>query len=561
VLVSYSSTRGRLAGLLQIIERLERVAPYIIAAALFALPFLFPLGIGRDYPNHLAQVFIEHRLASEPLLAQNYVLQWFVVPHLAMDALAAPLAPWLSPYLVGSFFNGLTLVLLFSGALALNWRGAGGTRSAWPLLAVVPLFNEPLHWGFVDFLFACGLTLWTVYFWLQSEAWPRRRRLVLFSLAQIVLFFTHLLGFLLCGYLILTLELVRLWRDRGHPLGPRLMVLSVNMLQFALPMALFAFVLFGQEGVGEDSTIFGDWTYRFLNLFWSTSALDLQVSMLMLAAIGLLVYFVLRQGVGRVDQCLWPLVVAVLVLAFAMPVSVLGIWGLHFRYPFVGLLLLIAAIRLRPGAPGTRLAGAAAMLVAVGAVVAGAVEFHETDRRLQEIRRALALGEPGGALLVAAHYDPPDCRGCTPQAVDELHAGALAVIERQMFVPLLFTATSPVAASPRRHDLDTPSGYPLRRRQLVEALPRALPQRGPLHDRSHPYWHDWDRHFDNLLWLRDDGGNLDNLPGLERLASGEAFVFYRITGPQSGGGLGGLPPLAAGQQPRQYGPLPGRLRH
>src|SRR5512138_1779442 len=138
------------------VSTLAKVVPSVVALAIAALPFVFPLGIARDYPNHLARVFIEHRLGSDPLLARNYALEWFVVPDLAMDLLALPLAGWLSPYVVGSLFNAATFLLLFTAALALARRGSGEACGIWPLLAATVLFNEAFRWGFMNFLFACG---------------------------------------------------------------------------------------------------------------------------------------------------------------------------------------------------------------------------------------------------------------------------------------------------------------------------------------------------------------------------------------------------------------------
>src|SRR3546814_19476120 len=94
----------------------------------------------------------------------------------------------MSPYAIGGLFNGLMLLLLFTAAIALNRRG-GGTDRLWPLLATAALFNEAQRWGFVYFLFACGIALWIVYFWLESEAWRPGRRLLAFSAAPTGLFF------------------------------------------------------------------------------------------------------------------------------------------------------------------------------------------------------------------------------------------------------------------------------------------------------------------------------------------------------------------------------------
>src|SRR3546814_715084 len=100
-----------------------------------------------------------------------------------------------------------------------------------------------------------------------------------------------------------------------------------------------------------------------------------------------------------------------------------------------------------------------------------------------------------------------------------------------MFVPLLFTATSFVAAAPDRHVLDVPYGLPIPRAALVDGRAKPLLQRGPAHDPRHRYWHSWDENFDYLLWMRAGNQDLNDIPGLERLAAGEVFVLYRILKP------------------------------
>lgn len=509
-----------------VVTLLERAAVPLTGLLLLVLPLLYPLGIGRDYPNHLARVYIQLHLESEPELAANYSLKWFLVPDLALDLFALPFASFLTPYAIGGLFNGLTLALIFFAGVALC-RRAGGTLAVWPLLFVAVVFNEALQWGFVNFLFACGVALWLVYFWLESERWRPSLRLLAFALAQLGLFFAHLLGFMLCGYLILVLEVVRFWQAKGVPLQRRCRAFVLSMLQFAVPLGLLGYVLLGHGGVGDDRTIFGTLGAKATAFLSPTSALAPPLGPLVLLALLFLSYGVLRHRVAELDRRLLPLVLAMAVLCAVMPSMVLGIWGLDFRYPFVALLLLLAAVRFRgrPRRAGAMKAGI--LSLAAIAMVAGAIQFAETDRKQQELRRALTLAAPGGALLVAGDYDP-DCRDCFPAWIDQLHVGALAAIERQMFVPLLFTATSFVSAAPARHDLDVPYGMPVSREALIEGRYRPLPQRGLAHDPWHPYWHSWDENFDYLLWLRSDARPLTGIAGLERIATGEVFELYRI---------------------------------
>ncbi|NIA67217.1 hypothetical protein HBA54_01270 [Pelagibius litoralis] len=503
-------------------------------AVVFVLPQIFPLGIARDYPNHLARVFIQYRLGSDAFLTGNYALEWRLIPDLAMDLFAAPFMDWLSPYAVGGLFNGLTLALLFFATVALHLRRAGSV-SLWTLLPLALLFNEALRWGFMNFLFGVGLALWAVYFWLATEAWPWHRRLLVFAAAQTVLFFAHLLGFLLCGYLVLCFELLRVWRDSNSGLLVRLQVFTRHMMQFALPLALFAYVLFGQDGVGDSRTFYGAFSTKALAFLSPTSALVAPAGPLVLLAILVLIYGLLRRGEAKLDGDLKPLLWAMAALVIAMPNMVLGIWGLDFRFPFIGLLLLVAAIRPAASVMASRLVQGLVLAMVGASLLAGGLQMARNDEVQQEIRQALRMTEAGGALLVAGDYDP-NCRGCFPAWIDFMHSGSLAAIERGMFVPLLFTATSLVEAAPGRAELDVPHGWPVPRQALEKGRERALEQPVRRHDPAHAYWNDWPRNFDYLLWMRSGRGSLDGLGGLERLAEGEVFVLYRVIAPAAMGG-------------------------
>ena len=505
-----------------------------VGALLFVLPLVFPLGIARDYPNHLARVFIQYHLDGDALLAENYAIAWRLIPDLAMDLFAAPFAGWLSPYWLGALFNGLTLLLLYSAGIALHWRQRG-ELSLWPLLLVALLFNEALRWGFMNFLFGVGLALWILFFWLASEAWPWHRRLLVFAAAQLALFFAHLLGFMLCGYLILGLELLRAWRDRDRSLRDRLQVFVRHMAQFAVPLLLFAYVVFIQDGVGDSRTAYGAIGAKAMAFLSPTSALAAPGGPLVLLALLLLLYGLQRRGHMALDKDLKVLLWAMLALVVAMPNMVLGIWGLDFRFPFVALLLFVAAVHPSAEIAASRLfRGFLHALVAVS-LLTGGLQLARNDGEQQAIRQALAEAEPGGALLVAGDYDPA-CPGCFPDWIDFMHSGSLAAIESAMFVPLLFTATSPVEASPRRRALDVPHGWPVTRQALEEGRDRPLSDPRHPHDPAHAYWHDWPHSFDYLLWLRREGSDLDGLRGLERLADGRVFVLYRVIAPPPKGG-------------------------
>jgi len=111
----------------------------------------------------------------------------------------------------------------------------------------------------------------------------------------------------------------------------------------------------------------------------------------------------------------------------------------------------------------------------------------------------------------------------------------LAVIDRSVFMPYLFSGWTSVSPTARNAGLFQTSAPPLSPEDLATAAkmdepdsPYAKPDlRGEL-----PYWRDWAKHFDYLLWV-DFGSDLP-LPQdakLAPVATGSFFKIYRIVGP------------------------------
>src|SRR3546814_2904384 len=107
---------------------------------------------------------------------------------------------------------------------------------------------------------------------------------------------------MLCGYLILVLEAVRFWQTRERPLRSRIGRFVLSMLQFAVPLALFGYLLLGQSGVGDDRTVYGAIGAKALALLSPTSALIYPVSLVVLLSTLLLLFAVFRPGFAEIDR-------------------------------------------------------------------------------------------------------------------------------------------------------------------------------------------------------------------------------------------------------------------
>ena len=71
---------------------------YVLVAALVVVGLLLPLFVVEippvlDYPNHLARLWLLSMSPPDPILSSMYAPDWHLLPNLAIDATAHPLAP------------------------------------------------------------------------------------------------------------------------------------------------------------------------------------------------------------------------------------------------------------------------------------------------------------------------------------------------------------------------------------------------------------------------------------------------------------------------------------
>jgi hypothetical protein len=164
-------------------------------------------------------------------------------------------------------------------------------------------------------------------------------------------------------------------------------------------------------------------------------------------------------------------------------------------------------------------------------VVSVILAWRQIGDQFEEFRSALRVVAPGARVIAfreEAGIDPSLPRG--PLYV-YTHMPALAVIERDAYLPFLFkNPMDPVGAAPALKAIDVPHGMPITLAQLIEG---ADPVKGPamlgtvdgLVFRN--YWGDWPQHYDYAVEL--SFGAKPTLPSqLKLLASGPIFNIYQI---------------------------------
>jgi hypothetical protein len=519
---------------------LSRLAVYIVLCAFALSPLLWvrvpPLA---DYPNHLARMWIlVHGLEIPDLLA-NYQIHWRVLPDLAMDLVVSMLSPVLSVEDAGRAFVALTMALLVAGTAALH-RVLHGRVGLWPLASLLFLYNASLFWGFLNSLFATAVYLFAFAGWIVTRNARPGPRILAFSAVATTLFSLHLFGFGLYGLSVVSYEVgIRLEgrRLRLRSLRPLLAI----SLQFVPAVVLWHV---SRQHAGSTLIDYGALSYKLYALVapvtFHARCFPLDAALWLI--IVLFVIYAGRRGMLRVAPEMRIPLSAMAVAAIAMPHVVSGSWLADIRLPVALPFVALAATRLDlppRRAFAVALAGFAMLAVRVWVV---SQSWADYNRWFGEFRTAAAAIAPGARLAVVAEPIPPERQtlrglpavmGTAEDAVFQ-HLPLLAVIDRAVFLPYIFTGWTTVDVAPRNAAISQPAGGPMTPAELVKtadpetanslvAVPNMLGQL--------PYWRNWTQTFDYLLWMDFGGAPHPRPDRLQLVVSGSFFEIYKITRP------------------------------
>jgi len=304
-----------------------------------------------DYPFHLARIFILADIDG-PIVSRFYEAGNWLLPNIALDAVGLAIAQLTGPELAVRIFVALALVLQLIGVVALH-KAAHGRWGLWPLLALVPVYNGILSYGFLNYLFGTGLALLAAAAWLAYR--ERTWALPFAFVAGCILMLCHMEAFGVFAVIVGMAEIVRAWtRGLGGQAGrpewlPALARLAVAALPFLAALVLFL-VLSPTSDDLEGGFRYGG--FRIADLIYgpifalASSLPMLDVLALLLA--GLL--FCWAWWSGRLSISV-PVLLGACVLAAAavlLPRYMLGSDFANVRLAPAAILVGLAAIDVRP---------------------------------------------------------------------------------------------------------------------------------------------------------------------------------------------------------------------
>ena len=470
----------------------QLVCLYICVATIVCLPLLAveipPL---LDYPNHLARAHVLSHLESDAVLAASYQSRWRPLPNLANDAILMVLSRWTGVYVAGKIFLALSLLATLAGTAYLHrvlWR----EWHWWPVMAALFVHHGAFIAGFMNFTLGVGLSMAATAAWIQLGRAPVALRVLIGLAMALGLFFVHLSALAFYGALIGGHYLVVAGAGRPWRLVQKAALIEglIIALQFVLPALLYL------SAPGDTAVASGPWTAgsRVRGLMMPLLSYGLEINMFWLSVVLALMVYIWRCAGFTFASTMAP-ALAVFFLGFLiLPSNFADTAFVAERFPIIAVLVGIAALRPAPfnqrrlvavaALLGLIFVGRTAMLthqwrsfgdyladlragldtVAVGAVVESAMSFEDYRSQYNQQRQQ----QPGWLYVL----------GGFPNLI---HMPSLAVIERRIFLPTMFTdpQKQPLAASAARRALDRDHGVPVRIATAIAESPIGRLELGP----------------------------------------------------------------------------------
>ena len=543
-----SSTSWSEPRLLEISFRpLRFVIPAFYALALLAA--LIPLTVTdipliADYPNHVARMHILGNVDDHAPLAQRYLIDFDLIPNLAMD-LAVPWMAGILPLDVASrLFLAITLLSTLASVVFLH-RVLFSQWCLSPMLALFFLYHGSFMAGMVNFSLGIGLVPAALGLWILLQPASISWRLLVGSLIALLLYFCHLVALFAYGLLLIAIEL---GGGREQRLRRKLRELLIAGATALLPMALYS-----RRFVDNDLSMSADSMVVWGNLSWKAKALlaplanyNLPLDLATVAIISSLVVWAWWQKLLEIDRRLLPGLVLLAFMFLAAPKAAFG--GGVFDQRLAVLLVLVAAasIRFHVSLPAAR-AGIITVLAGLLLLRLGVITVAWTEHRedLAEMRRGMAMVDPGARILVvrpdriSPYHVAPARHWVFHHAPYMASLPTVMTIEKNAFVSTIYAlpGQQPLRLKPPFQELGGKGSVDIPTlADLAEAMDRPA---GPSSLQIRTWW----KHFDYVVLIFAYGHEAERLRGalpLTPLMDGEILDLFKIEDARDGRPSSGL---------------------
>jgi hypothetical protein len=511
---------------------------YAVLLAIALVPVfsfdVLPLG---DMPNHLARVFILNNLDADPDLQRYYATEWRFFAFQTTDFILPLLTEAFGLVQGARLFIGATFILLIGGTAALHraWLGHVGL---WPAAATLFLYSFPFALGQISFLFSTGLGLLLFAAWVGTVRRHGVVKILLFSAAGFALLICHFFAFAAYALMVGTFSLAQAWGETDR--RRRWLDLIEAGLPFVLPVIVF---LLSFSSSVHGHTFYGDILSKSVAVLSATLSYGTWPDIVVTVAVIGAVWVLKRRGrLSFAPGMRFPALVLA-VTAVAMPRALQGVLGADLRIPCMLAFLLVASSDLALRNRRDALAFCAAvMVVLLFRVTTLSAQWRDFDADYREFRAADVEIERGSRVIVIP-FDQDFLAAQEPR-LPYWYVASLAVIDRSIFLPHLYTIATPLRFTDGRAAAPTGLARSIEWHPTAAAFAAAdadtidrvgdVMQRLSLWDlvTKTTDWSDWPEQYDYLIDL--DFGKTENpVPKLlTEIRRGSYFTIYRIHPPR-----------------------------
>ncbi len=413
----------------------------VIAAILIAPIWFLTNEPTLDGPSHLGELYVLLNVQKDPILSHYYQVDWALVPNLAGELVVSFLTLALPLTTAIKVFVSLGALLWVAGT-AMIQRALFGRLHATALIGALFVYNTNLVAGFWNLYFGLGLTLVLFAVWIRWSKDPSPWRLLFFAAATVIVYFCHFVAALALLFLLIGFEAPRVaasarpWQTAGR--------LLLRLGAIWLPVA--GLLLLRPHGHASSEVVFnliGAFPQRFGSVL-KTGLNEPQWILVLVLIIGAAAGIFARKL--YIHPAMRPLLIAFALICLAVPVTAVGGWGIHQRYPALLFSVLFAATEVRLTATLDSLMAGAAMLLSAVLSMALNANWQFFDKQATEYRTALRVLPAGSKVLLAAD-DTPHRRSDSSLY---WHFDTYATVDRQAFSSLLLTTRGQHIVHPTR---------------------------------------------------------------------------------------------------------------
>jgi hypothetical protein len=516
---------------------------YALHAALLAIALVPVFGFGilplGDMPNHLARAFIMNALPADPDLQKYYSIEWRFFSFQSTDLLLPLLTKAFGLEAGAHLFVAAAFTLLLAGTACLH-RAFFGRVSPWPAAAALFLISFPFALGQISFLFTTGLSLLLFAAWIASLERHGLAKVLLFAAASLGLLLCHFFAFAAYALLVSAHAAARWWREPNR--RRRWRDLAEAAAPFVLPAVVY--LLFFNTSI-HGRSFYGDIFAKAISVLAATITYGRWPDIVVTVAVIAGVWLLHRRGLLSFATGMRFPVLVLVVAAIAMPRMLQGVLGADLRIPCLLAFLLVAAsdVAFRSRRE-IRLFSAALVVLLLFRVATLFDQWRAFDADYREFRSAAASIERGSRVLVIP-FDP--FQAAPAPRLPYWYLASLAVIDRSVFLPHLYTIATPLRFTEgRAADLVGPAlaarptgwhpetaAFAGANAATIQEVDTVIRRMAPWDTVTNPIdWSDWPEQYDVLVDL-DFGERMNPVPALlTEVGRGAVFTIYRIHPPQ-----------------------------